>query len=145
MLVTKTSLSLLICGAFATGILAHALFTPVTTHAAGNRVFELRTYTAQPGKLDALNARFRNHTLKIFEKHGMKNIGYWVPQDAPAKENTLMYVISHESREAAKANWAAFSADPDWVKAKADSEKDGRLTVKTESVFLDPTDYSPPK
>ena len=146
MLLTKTSLAFIACAAFAAGIIAHAIFAPVATvHAAGNRVFEMRTYTAAPGKLDALNARFRDHTLKLFEKHGMKNIGYWVPQDAPLKDNTIIYVLAHESREAAAKSWKAFGADPDWVKAKGDSEKDGRLAVKADSVFLDPTDYSPVK
>lgn len=146
MFMTKTSCALIICAAFATGIVAHALFTPVATvHAAGNRVFEMRTYTAAPGKLDALNARFRDHTIKLFDKYGMKSVGYWVPQDGPLKENTLVYVLAHESREAAAKSWAAFRTDPDWVKAKADSEKGGSLTTKVESVFLDPTDYSPVK
>jgi hypothetical protein len=146
MLMTKTSLAFIVCAALTTGILAHALFTPVATvHAASNRVFEIRTYTAAPGKLDALNARFRNHTIKVFDKYGMKSIGYWVPQDAPLKDNTLIYVLSHESREAAAKSWAAFRADPDWVKAKAESEKDGPLTTKVENVFVDPTDYSPLK
>jgi hypothetical protein len=146
MLMTKTSFAFIVCAAFTTGIIAHALFTPVATvHAAGNRVFEIRTYTAAPGKLDALNARFRDHTIKVFDKYGMKSIGYWVPQDAPLKDNTLIYVLAHESREAAAKSWTAFRADPDWVKAKADSEKDGPLTTKVESVFVDPTDYSPLK
>jgi hypothetical protein len=146
MLITKTSFALIVCAAFTTGIIAHALFTPVATvHAQGNRVFEIRTYTAAPGKLDALNARFRDHTIKVFDKYGMKSIGYWVPQDAPLKENTLIYVLAHESREAAAKSWAAFRTDPDWVKAKADSENGGPLTTKVESVFVDPTDYSPLK
>ena len=146
MLMTKTSFAFIVCAAFTTGIIAHALFTPVAAvHAAGNRVFEIRTYTAAPGKLDALNARFRDHTIKVFDKYGMKSIGYWVPQDAPLKDNTLIYVLAHESREAAAKSWTAFRADPDWVKAKADSEKDGPLTTKVEFVFVDPTDYSPLK
>ena len=145
MLMTKTSLVLVACAAFTTGIIAHALFTPEPVHAAGNRVFEIRTYMAAPGKLDALNARFRDHTIKVFDKYGMKSIGYWVPEDAPLKDNTLIYVLSHESREAAAKSWAAFRTDPDWVKAKADSEKDGPLTTKVESVFVNPTDYSPLK
>jgi hypothetical protein len=146
MLMTKTSLAFIVCAAFTTGIIAHALFTPVATvHAAGNRVFEIRTYTAAPGKLDALNARFRDHTVRIFDTHGMKSIGYWVPQDPALKDNTLIYILAHESREAAAKSWAAFGADPDWVKAKAESEKDGKLTTKVESVFVDPTDYSPLK
>src|SRR6185369_9951179 len=87
-------------------------------HAQSNaRVFELRTYTAPEGKLDALNARFRDHTMEIFKKHAMTSIGYFVPQDAPNSQNTLVYILAHPSRDAAKANWAAFQADPEWVKA----------------------------
>jgi hypothetical protein len=148
MLMTKTSVALIVCAAFFTGIIAHALFSPVATvHAAGNRVFEIRTYTTPPGKLEALKARFRDHTIKVFDKYGMKSIGYWVPQDAPLKDNTLIYVLSHESREAAAKSWAAFRTDPDWVKAKAESEKDGALTVPNGvvSVFADPTEFSPIK
>jgi hypothetical protein len=119
------------------------LYNPaVTLHAAGNRVFEIRTYTTPPGKLEALKSRFRDHTIKLFDKQGMKSIGYWVPTDAPLKDNTLIYILSHESREAATKSWAAFRADPEWVKAKADSEKDGPLTTKVESVFAEPTDFS---
>ena len=143
MLMTKTSIALIACAAFAAGIAAHVLFTPVATvHAAGNRVFEIRTYTTPPGKLEALKSRFRDHTIKVFNKYDMKSVGYWVPQDAPLKDNTLIYILSHESREAAAKSWAAFRADPDWVKAKAESEKDGPLTTKVESVFADPTDFS---
>ena len=118
---------------------------PGAAHAqTSNRVFELRTYTAAEGKLPALNARFREHTTKLFEKHGMTNVGYWTPQDAPLSQNTLIYLLAHQSREAAKKSWAEFNADPEWQKAKGDSETaaGGRLTTKTESVFLDPTDYS---
>lgn len=143
MLMTRTTIALAIGTAFAAGIAAHSLLGPVATvHAAANRVFELRTYTTPPGKLDALQSRFRDHTVKIFDKHGMKSIGYWVPQDAPLKENTLIYILAHESRDAAAKSWAAFRTDPDWVKAKAESEKDGPLTTKVESVFIDPTDFS---
>lgn len=110
-----------------------------------SRVFELRTYTAAEGKIDALHARFRNHTLKLFEKHGMKNIAYWSPSDAPLKSNTLIYVVSHESREAAKKSWDAFRVDPDWIKARDASEVNGKLTAKVESVYMDATDYSPMK
>jgi hypothetical protein len=134
---------LIVCGAFAAGVAAHSLYNPVVTvHAAGNRVFEIRTYTTPPGKLEALKSRFRDHTIKLFDKQGMKSVGYWVPQDAPLKDNTLIYILAHESREAAAKSWAAFRSDPDWVKAKADSEKDGSLTTKVESVFADPTDFS---
>ena len=107
------------------------------------RVFEIRTYYTLPGRLEALNKRFREHTMRIFEKHGMTNIGYWTPQDSPAKENTLIYVISHASREQAKANWAEFLADPEWQKVAEESQKDGKIVEKIESVFVDSTDYSP--
>jgi hypothetical protein len=144
MLMTRTTVALIVCAAFAAGIAARSLFSPVPVQAAGNRVFEIRTYTAPPGKLEALKTRFRDHTIKLFDKHGMKSIGYWVPQDAPLKDNTLIYVLAHESREAAAKSWAAFRTDPDWVKAKAESEKGGPLTAPggVTSVFADPTDFS---
>jgi len=110
-----------------------------------SRVYELRTYTAAPGKIEALHARFRNHTLKLFEKHGMKNVAYWAPSDDPLKANTLIYVVSHESREAAKKSWDAFRVDPEWIKARDASEVNGKLTAKVESVYMEATDYSPMK
>jgi hypothetical protein len=106
------------------------------------KVFEIRTYHTFPGRLDALHKRFREHTLKLFEKHGMTNVGYWVPQDSPAKESTLIYVISHASREAAKTNWAGFLADPEWKKVAEASQVDGKIVERIESVFMDATDYS---
>jgi hypothetical protein len=109
------------------------------------RVFEIRTYTTHPGKLDALNARFRDHTVGLFKKHGMTNVGYWMPQDAPLSENTLIYVLSHRSRDAAKQSWDAFRKDPDWVKARTESEAQGPIVLKIESVFMSATDYSPLK
>ena len=136
----------MVAGAFITGFGAHALMSPASTaHAAANRVFEIRTYTAPPGKFDALKTRFRDHTLKLFSKHGMTNVVYFVPQDAPLSENTLIYVLAHASREEAKKSWAAFQADPDWVKAKGESEKDGKIVEKVTSVFADPADFSPLK
>lgn len=110
---------------------------------AADQVFELRTYTSPEGKLSALNTRFRDHTMRIFERHGMTNVGYWVPQDAPGSSNTLIYIIAHPSREAAAANWAAFRADPEWRQVSAASEADGRIVSGVQSVFLNPTDYSP--
>jgi hypothetical protein len=105
-----------------------------------DRVFEMRTYTPSPGKMDALQARFRDHTCKLFEKHGMANVGYWVTQGPEPK---LVYLLAFPSREARDAAFKAFGADPDWQKAKADSEKDGvKLAAKVESVFLSPTDFS---
>jgi len=114
-----------------------------TTQAAGTdtRCYELRIYYAAPGKLDDLHARFRDHTLKIFEKHGMVNIGYWVPEENP--DNKLIYLLAHASRDAAKKSWAEFGADPDWKKAQKESEANGKLVNKVEVKFLTATDYSP--
>ncbi len=112
-------------------------------HDHGEHVFELRTYTASPGKLSDLEARFRNHTVGLFEKHGMTNVGYWVPTDEPLSENTLIYVLEHESRDAAQASWDAFRSDPEWMEARAESERNGRLAANVEAVFMKATDYSP--
>ena len=114
-------------------------------HAQGKHVYELRTYTAPEGKLGELNARFRNHTISIFNKHGMKSVLYMTPQDAPDSQNTLIYVLEHPSREDAKKAWAAFQADPEWKKVAEESQVNGRLTSKVVSVLGDPTDYSPMK
>jgi hypothetical protein len=113
--------------------------------AQSGKVFELRTYTAPEGKLPNLQARFRDHTIRSFNKHGMKSVGYWVPQDAPTRDNTLIYIISHDSREAAKKNWADFQADPEWKKVSAESQVNGPIVTKVVSVFMDATDYSPIK
>jgi len=111
---------------------------PVST-----RVYELRTYTTLPGRLPALNKRFADHTMKLFEKHGMKNEMYWIPTDEKLRENTLIYVVSHASVDAAKKSWDAFRTDPDWIKARDASEADGKIIVKVESVYMTPTEYSP--
>jgi NIPSNAP len=114
--------------------------------AAGGRVVELRTYTAAPGKLGALNERFRDHTIALFKKHGMEVVGFWEPVDKEAGAGEkLVYMLSHPSRAAAEANWKAFREDPEWVKVKAESEAGGALTTRIESVFLAATDYSPTK
>jgi hypothetical protein len=115
----------------------------MVAHAQGDkRVFELRTYTAPEGKLGELQARFRNHTVRIFNKHAMTSVGYFVPQDAPNSQNTLIYILAHPSREAAKKNWADFQADPEWVKVAAESQVNGRIVSKVDSVFMDPLDFS---
>ncbi|SVA15641.1 uncharacterized protein METZ01_LOCUS68495 [marine metagenome] len=108
-----------------------------------DQVFELRTYTAAEGKFDDLLARFRDHTLRIFEKHGMTNVGYWTPQDEPLSANTLIYVLAHPSREEAEQSWRDFSSDPEWQSVAEESQRDGRLIVGLERVFIDPTDFSP--
>lgn len=110
---------------------------------SADRVFELRTYTAADGKHEALLTRFRDHTLRIFEKHGMVNVGYWTPQDEPGAGRTLVYLLAHESREAAERSWAAFMEDPEWQSVAEASQRDGRLIVGLERVYLDPTDFSP--
>jgi hypothetical protein len=126
--------------AFALGFLmARAL--PAQAEAKG-KAYELRVYKTLPGRLDALNQRFRDHTTKLFEKHGMTNIGYWVPQDEPDRQNTLIYVLAHDSREAAKKSFDAFRNDPAWKKAQAESEANGKIVEKVTSTFMDPTDYS---
>ncbi len=107
------------------------------------RVFELRTYTTPEGKLDPLLARFRNHTMALFEKHDMVNIGYWIPQDAPRSHNTLIYMLAHHGRDEATRNWAAFNADPEWQKVRKESEAAGPLVTHVDSVFLNPSDFSP--
>ena len=108
-------------------------------------VYELRTYTAAEGKLEALEARFKNHTMKLFEKHGMKNVMYWKPTNPETSKNTLIYVLWHKSEEAAKTSWKEFRGDPDWVAAKTESEKDGSLTTPggVVSVFMKATEWSP--
>jgi len=120
-----------------------AAMTPAPMQTDGERVYELRTYTSHPGKLDALLARFRNHTVPLFEKHGMTNEGYWVPRDTSLAENTLIYILSYPSAEAREASWEAFRADPAWIEARAASEADGPINQSVTSILLEPTDFSP--
>ena len=113
--------------------------------AADQRAFELRTYTAAEGKLDALNARFREHTIELFKKHGMEVIGFWTPTGEKATPNTLVYLLAYPSQQARETMWKAFMDDPEWKKVYAESQKDGSLVTKVESTMLGPTDYSPMK
>ena len=108
---------------------------------AAESVYELRTYTAPEGKLDALLARFRDHTIRIFNKHNMQSVGYFVPQDERSK-NTLIYILKHPSREAADKNWKDFADDPEWKKVAAESEANGKIVTKVERVWLTPTQFS---
>ena len=128
----KTLLSLLTFGLLA------ATASPAS--AADTRLFEMRVYYAAEGKLDALNARFRDHTLKLFTKHGMTNLGYFVP--ANKAENKLVYFLAYADRSARDASWKAFGADPDWKAAQKASEVNGKLITKVESAFLTATDYA---
>src|SRR3954466_14511333 len=109
---------------------------------AQNRVYELRTYTCNEGKLEALKTRFRDHTIEIFKRHGMESIGYWVPQDGEKSKTTLIYILAFPSREAATKSWDAFKNDPEWKKVAADSEANGKIVKSVESVFMDPADFS---
>ena len=107
------------------------------------RVYELRTYTVLPGRLPALHKRFAEHTMKLFEKQGMKNEMYWVPTDDARKDNTLIYFLSHDSQEAADRSWKAFQADPEWIKVRDASEADGKILAKApERVYMKLTEYS---
>jgi hypothetical protein len=120
--------------------LAGGLFVSSATCAqSAARVFELRTYTAHEGKLNDVVNRFRDHTVRIFAKHGLVSVGYWIPQEMP---NTLIYMLAHPSREAATKNWDAFRNDPEWKAARAASEANGPIVLKTQSVFMDPTAFS---
>ncbi|HAK76976.1 MAG TPA: NIPSNAP family protein [Runella sp.] len=112
----------------------------LTASAQDTRLFETRIYYTEPGRLEALLTRFRNHTTKIFEKHGMTNIGYWVPLH---EENKLIYVLAYPDRAARDAAWKAFGADPEWVKVRTESEVSGKIVSKVESIFMDATDFSP--
>jgi hypothetical protein len=107
-------------------------------------VYELRVYHTYEGKLDDLLRRFREHTMQLFEKHGIKNIAYWTPTDDPLKGKTLVYIISHPSREAATANWKAFGDDPEWQSVRDKSEANGKIVERVDSTFLTLTDFSPP-
>jgi hypothetical protein len=109
------------------------------------RVFEMRTYYAAPGKMQALHARFRDHTCRLFKKHGMTIIGFWSPLDAGQAEDVMVYILAYPSKEAADRAWQAFRDDPEWKAAKEESEKNGSLVRKVESLYLKPTDYSPIK
>ena len=106
-------------------------------------VFELREYHAAEGKLDALLARFRDHTIAIFNRHHMESVAYWTPTDDPLQGRTIIYLLKHPSREAATANWAAFRDDPEWKQVSAASEANGKLVNKVESTFMTLTDFSP--
>jgi hypothetical protein len=108
-----------------------------------NTVYELRVYRANEGKLEDLLRRFREHTVKLFEKHGIKSVAYWTPVDEPQKGKTLIYILEHPSREAATANWQAFRDDPDWVRVRDKSEENGKLVEKVDSTFMTLTDFSP--
>ena len=139
------ALALALCAGIA-ALAVHAADGDKGDKKVDTRVYELRTYTAAPGKIEALHARFRDHTLKIFEKHGMKVEGFWKPLDEQAAAEKLVYLLSFPSKEAADKSWKEFQADPEWQKVREESEKDGKLLAHPpESVFLVSTDYAPTK
>lgn len=119
-------------------LLENAMNAPQTSAT----VYELRVYHANPGKLDDLVKRFREHTTKLFERHGMKNVAYWVPVDEPAKSSTLIYILEHPSREAAATNWKAFQDDPEWKSVRDKSEENGKLVDHVDSTYMALTDFS---
>jgi hypothetical protein len=147
MAISKRFLSVCVATVFGAGFMLGNTVQGVQDAQAqsADRVFELRTYTAPEGKLGNLEARFRDHTMRIFENHGMMNIGYWTPQDEPNASNTLVYIIAHDSRDAATASWQAFRDDPEWQQVSRESQVDGRIVSNVESVFLEATDFSPIK
>lgn len=125
--------------------MAATAYSPRLTNKDGgdDAVFELRIYRTHPGKLAGLNQRFEDHTMRIFERHGMQSVGYWVPSDKPHSEDTLIYILRHKSRDAAKISWAAFGGDPEWKRVAVESQKDGRfLRERPEATYMRATDYS---
>jgi NIPSNAP len=128
------------CTFFALAI-ASAISLDLRAAEPDTRCFEMRTYFAAEGKLDALHARFRDHTTGLFEKHGITNLGYWVPLENP--DRRLIYFLAYPSRGARETAWKEFTADPEWKQVQAASERDGRLVAKAESIFLHATDFSP--
>lgn len=128
-------------------VLVVTLLAPVASSnpspAQDDRIFELRTYTTYEGKLDDLHRRFRDHTNRLFVKHGMTLIGYWTPIEEPQASNTLIYVLAYPSREAREKAWQAFRDDPEWKRVYEESHRDGRIVKEVQSVLMKATDYSP--
>lgn len=127
--------------AFAAGVLVGN--GPLVKAQSKNRVLEIRTYTAHPGRLGALVNRMGHGENKIFAKVGMPPVGFFVANEAPKSEDTFVYILAHESREGAKANWDKFRNDPEWKDLRAKSEADGPIVAKVESIFVNPLDFSP--
>ncbi len=134
--------SRLVFAAVAAAALSLVGLVSPAAQAADTRCYEIRIYHTPPGKLDDLHQRFRNHTLELFEKHGIHNLGYWVPIQN-SEDPRLIYLVSYPSREAREASWKAFMSDPDWQAAYKASEANGTLVGKVEQIFLTATDYSP--
>lgn len=135
----RTSMAIAIILALAAGWTAQHLWASYKE--STNRVFELRIYTVLPGRMDAMNARFKNHTNALLTKYHMTLLGFWQPQGDEAGKK-LYYLVAHKNRKEAEANWNAFVEDPAWQVARDASEKDGKIVEKIERVWLDPTEYS---
>ncbi len=124
--------------------MAAAISVEAQSPTTSSTVFELRVYHCNEGKLPDLLARFRDHTVALFTRHGITSIGYWTPvDDGPLKDQTLFYMLKYPSREEATTRWKAFSTDPEWVKVREASEANGKIVAKVESTFLQLTDFSP--
>lgn len=115
----------------------------ITAETSAEKIYEIRTYTSAPGKLDELHARFRDHTSRLFAKHSMRVIGYWVPVDKELSKTTLMYILEHASAEAAQSSWRAFGQDPEWQTIAETTNANGAILINIESSFMTATDYSP--
>ncbi len=133
-----------IVGTFCLVLIANAVLQPNSlAHADDQKVYEMRTYTVAPGRLPALLMRFSGGEVDLFIKHGMTSVGYWIPDDEELSNNTLVYMVAHDSREAAAASWTAFGSDPLWPPMRAASVADGPIVTNVENMFLDPTNFSP--
>jgi hypothetical protein len=124
---------------------AFAVATATRAQGGADRVFELRVYHTLPGRLPALESNFRDHNVACLKKHGIESVGYWTPQDSPSAENTLIFIVAHDSREAAEQHWEEFRSDPEWKKLAQASLASGEIVEKIDSTFLRPTDFSPMK
>ena len=127
---------------FLCGVALMTTFTTLGQSKPSPRIYELRMYHVNENKMDALVARFRDHTDALFRKHNMKSIGYWIPEDAPHSQNLFIYILEHPNRAEAEKNWSDFQADPEWKRVKAESEMQGPLADHIDRFFMDPTSFS---
>jgi hypothetical protein len=137
--------TLVLASVVAVGLASQTFGADKETKKVDGRYFEMRTYYTAQGKMDALHARFRDHTCKLFEKHGMTIIGFWSPADPVEGQKKLVYILAYPSKEARDKSWKEFQTDPEWIAARKESEKQGIIVTKVEQLFLNPTDYSPMK
>jgi hypothetical protein len=131
-----------LAGMLAAGVAGFALGGGRAADPKDSRLFELRIYYAEPGKMDDLHARFRNHTCGLFKKHGIELLGFWSPTDPEKAKTEMYYILAYPNKAAADKSWKGFRDDPEWTKVKTESEKNGKLVNKVTSVYMNPTDYS---